>query len=210
MTWYHIKNIKEIDSPALVVYPHRIQKNIERMLEIIGNTQRLRPHVKTHKMAEVIQLQQKNGIHKFKCATIAEAEMLGQCEVVDVLLSYQPVGPKVHRLAKLIAHFPKTKFACLVDDQDSAQYISDVFQEKNKTVQVWLDLDVGQHRTGVFADQRALSLFLFCKKLEGIEPVGFHVYDGHIRDIDFSQRKKRSDECFQLVEKLISEIVLLT
>ena len=209
MTWYQIQNINEIDSPALVVYPHRIQKNIERMQEIVGDTQRLRPHVKTHKMAEVIQLQQQNGIHKFKCATIAEAEMLGQCEVVDVLLAYQPVGPKAHRLSQLVEYFPKTKYACLVDDQEAAQHLSDIFQAKNKALEVWLDLDVGQHRTGVFADQRALDLFLFCKKLEGIDPVGFHVYDGHIRDSNFSQRKKRSDECFQLVEKLISEIELL-
>jgi len=206
MTWYQIQNIHEIDSPALVIYPHRIQKNIERMQEIVGNTQRLRPHVKTHKMAEVVQLQQENGIHKFKCATIAEAEMLGQTRAVDVLLSYQPVGPKANRLLQLVEHFPKTKYACLVDDHDAAQHLSDVFQEKNKIVEVWLDLDVGQHRTGVFADQRALDLFIFCKKVKGIEPVGLHVYDGHIRDTDFSQRKKRSDKCFQLVEKLISQI----
>ncbi len=209
MTWYEIQNINEIDSPALVVYPHRIQKNIERMQEIVGDTQRLRPHVKTHKMAEVVQLQQQNGINKFKCATIAEAEMLGQCKVVDVLLAYQPVGPKANRLLQLVEHFPETKYTCLVDDQDAAQYLSDIFQEENKRIEVWLDLDVGQHRTGVFADQGALDLFLFCKKLKGVEPVGFHVYDGHIRDSDFSKRKKRSDKCFQLVEKLIDEIVLL-
>lgn len=209
MDWYNIQNINEIDSPALVVYPNRINKNIERMKEIIGGIQRLRPHIKTHKMAEVVALQQQHGIQKFKCATIAEAELLGQSNAVDVLLAYQPIGPKAIRLANLIDHFPKTKYACLVDDQNAAQYLSDIFQSKNKVLEVWLDLDVGQHRTGVFADNRALDLFLLCKKLKGIEPVGFHVYDGHIRDTDFNLRKKRSDECFQLVEKLVSEITLL-
>ena len=209
MNWYQIKNINEIDSPALVVYPHRIQKNIERMKEIVGDTQRLRPHVKTHKMAEVIEMQQRNGINKFKCATIAEAEMLGKNEVADVLLAYQPVGPKANRLAQLIEHFPKTKYACLVDDRDAAQHLSTIFQAKNKALDVWLDLDVGQHRTGVFADQGALDLFLFCKKLKGITPVGFHVYDGHVRDMDFSQRKIKSDACFKLVEKLVIELEAL-
>lgn len=203
---YQIKNIEEIDSPALVVYPHFVQKNIDRMKEIVGNINRLRPHVKTHKMAEVVNMQMNNGIQKFKCATIAEAEMLGQANAVDVLLAYQPVGPKVNRLAKIIDQFPKTKFACLVDDLDAAQNISNVFLSKNKTIEVWLDLDVGQHRTGIFADQRALDLFLFCKKLAGISPVGLHVYDGHIRNDDFEIRKKRSDLGFESVEKLITQI----
>lgn len=206
---YQIQNIHEIDSPALVIYPHLVQKNINRMKEIVGDVKRLRPHVKTHKMAEVVKLQMDNGIKKFKCATIAEAEMLGKSNAVNVLLAYQPVGPKINRLATIIKQFPQTNFACLVDDHTTAENISTVFSSQNKTIEVWLDLDVGQHRTGIFANQSAFDLFLFCKKLEGISPVGFHVYDGHIRDNDFEKRKKRSDQCFELVEGLISKIVTL-
>lgn len=205
-TWYQIQNIHEIDSPALVIYPHIVQKNIDRMKEIAGDVNRLRPHVKTHKMAEVVKMQMDNGIKKFKCATIAEAEMLGQTGAVNVLLAYQPVGPKVNRLADIIDQYPNTQYACLVDNADAAENISTVFSSKNKTIEVWLDLDVGQHRTGVFADQRALDLFLFCKKLKGISPVGLHVYDGHIRDDNFEKRKERSDKCFELVKELNTNI----
>ena len=203
---YQIQNIHEIDSPALVVYPHLIQKNIDRMKEIVGDVNRLRPHVKTHKMAEVVKMQMDNGIKKFKCATIAEAEMLGNAGAVNVLLAYQPVGPKVNRLAVIVEQFPQTNFACLVDDADAAENISTIFLSKNKKIEVWLDLDVGQHRTGISPDQQALDLFLFCKKLPGISPVGFHVYDGHIREDNFEKRKERSDKCFQLVEKLIAKM----
>jgi len=38
---YQIKNINEIDSPALVVYPHLVQKNIDRMKEIVGDVRPL-------------------------------------------------------------------------------------------------------------------------------------------------------------------------
>jgi hypothetical protein len=41
-----------------------------------GNVDRLRPHIKTHKTQEVNDLLLKSGIYKFKCATIAEAELL--------------------------------------------------------------------------------------------------------------------------------------
>ncbi|MDB4769027.1 MAG: D-TA family PLP-dependent enzyme [Saprospiraceae bacterium] len=203
---YQIQNIDEIDSPALVVYPHLVQQNIDRMKEIAVDVNRLRPHVKTHKMAEVVKMQMDNGIKKFKCATIAEAEMLGQAGAVSVLLSYQPVGPKVNRLAAIVEQFPQTNFACLVDDLAAAKNISRIFLSKNKTIEVWLDLNVGQNRTGIFADKRALDLLYFCNKLDGISPVGFHVYDGHIRDDNFEKRKKRSDECFLLVEKLLTKL----
>ncbi len=114
--WYFIQNIDELDSPALAVYPERIEENIRRMIQIAGNAERLRPHVKTHKMEEVVRMQLKNGISKFKCATIAEAEMLGNTGIQDVLLAYHPVGPKVHRLAQLTEKFPQTNFSTLIDD----------------------------------------------------------------------------------------------
>ncbi|MFT5029595.1 MAG: D-serine deaminase-like pyridoxal phosphate-dependent protein, partial [Candidatus Binatia bacterium] len=63
--WYQIENADEIPSPALLVYPERIRENIRNMVELTGDSARLRPHVKTHKMAEVIKLQVAAGIVKF-------------------------------------------------------------------------------------------------------------------------------------------------
>ena len=37
---------------------------------------RLWPHVKTHKLPQLVRMQLSHGIRKYKCATIAEAEML--------------------------------------------------------------------------------------------------------------------------------------
>ncbi|HEY0610599.1 MAG TPA: alanine racemase, partial [Chitinophaga sp.] len=89
--WYTINNVDQIDSPALLVYPARIRENIDTAKAAIDDVQRLRPHVKTNKIAEVVQLMQDAGIQKFKCATIAEAEMLGKVHAADALLAYQPV-----------------------------------------------------------------------------------------------------------------------
>ena len=92
--WYIVDNIGELDSPALVIYSERVGHNIETLTKSIVNVARLRPHVKTHKSLEVSKLMLKAGIKKFKCATIAEAEMLAMAGAPDVLLAYQPVGPK--------------------------------------------------------------------------------------------------------------------
>ena len=88
--WFTVEDEGKIDSPALLVYPGRIAQNIREMLAIAGNPDRLRPHVKTHKMVEIIRMQQDVGIRKFKCATLAEAELLAQCAAEDVLGRLSP------------------------------------------------------------------------------------------------------------------------
>ena len=114
--WFHISNADEIDSPALLVFPERVKANIQTAIKMIGDVNRLRPHVKTHKCAEVTGMMMTAGIYKFKCATIAEAEMLGITKAKDVLLAYQPVGPKLKRFIQLIKKYPGTLYACLTDN----------------------------------------------------------------------------------------------
>ncbi len=77
--WYEIKNIEEIDSPALVIYPDRILANIHEMIRVAGSPAKLQPHVKTYKMTEIVEMQMEQGIRKFKCATIAEARNARNC-----------------------------------------------------------------------------------------------------------------------------------
>ena len=92
-SWARVENIAEVASPALLVYPDRIEANIARMLQWVdGDASRLRPHVKTHKMLPVVQMQLDAGMTRFKAATIAEAELCGRAGAPDVLLAYQPVG----------------------------------------------------------------------------------------------------------------------
>ncbi len=81
------------------------------MIEIAGGVTWLRPHVKTHKMAEVIKLQMQMGISKFKVATLAEAEMVAGCGAADVLLAFPQVGPNAERFSHLVAAFPGCHFS---------------------------------------------------------------------------------------------------
>src|SRR6476659_9245335 len=114
--WFEIKNINALDSPALVVFPERVKNNIKLAISMVGDVHRLRPHIKTHRSPDVIKLMLNAGITKFKCATIAEAEMLALCNAPDVLLAYQPSGPKLSRFAFLIKNYPFTKFSCMADN----------------------------------------------------------------------------------------------
>jgi D-threonine aldolase len=199
--WYTISNIDAIDSPALVIYPDRVKKNIELLVSMIDDVNRLRPHVKTHKTKDAALMQMEAGIKKFKCATIAEAEMLGSIKAPDVLLAYQPIGPKADRFISLIKKYPDTKFSCLVDDAEAAKAIEKKASNAGIVIPVYIDLNIGMNRTGIFPDQRAINLYKLCSSIKGINPVGLHAYDGHIHDKDFDTRKTKCDEGFAKVEK---------
>ncbi|SFQ40664.1 D-TA family PLP-dependent enzyme [Parafilimonas terrae] len=204
MNWFTIKNIETVDSPALIVYKERVRQNIQSVLNM-REAALLRPHVKTNKMAEVCSMMLDAGITKFKCATIAEAEMLGMIQAPDVLLAYQPTPVKAKRLALLIKQYPATKFSCLIDDADNAENISHIFTNNNITVDVFIDLNVGQNRTGI-KPSNAFDLFETCTELKGITIIGLHVYDGHIRDTDVDARKQKTDVAFQQAVELSEKI----
>lgn len=194
--WYVIRNMEQIDSPALVVYIDRVAKNIELALAMIDDRQRLRPHVKTHKTAEAALLLLDAGIKKFKCATIAEAEMLALIKAPDVLLAYQPIGPKALRFISLQKNYPHTKFSCLVDNSLAAQYLSEMAFNAGIKVGVYIDLNAGMNRTGIMPDESAVQLYALCAELPGIQPIGLHIYDGHITDSDIKLREEKCDAAF--------------
>ena len=100
--WYMIEDTRRLESPALVIYYDRLLDNIRRLKKMVGDDSRIRPHVKTNKMPEVCRLLQQHYITRFKCATIAEAEMLAQINAEDVLLAYPLIGPDLERWLQLI------------------------------------------------------------------------------------------------------------
>lgn len=206
-SWFTIKNIDEIDSPALLVYPERVKDNILYIKDLVKDVKKLRPHVKTHKMLEVVRLMLQEGIQKFKCATIAEAEMLAMAGAKDILLAYQPVGPKIQRLLQLVKNFPQVKFSCIVDRKTQAREIGDIFSKQQQYIDIFLDLNLGMNRTGTIPGKEALDLYLEIDNIKGLKAKGLHAYDGHIRDKDFEVRKSKCNKAFSGVTDLVKAII---
>jgi D-serine deaminase-like pyridoxal phosphate-dependent protein len=204
--WFHISNAATIDSPALLVFPERVKQNILTAIKMIADVKRLRPHVKTHKCAEVTSMMIAAGIDKFKCATIAEAEMLGMANAKDVLLAYQPNGPKLQRFIQLIKKYPGTLYSCLTDNSASAKEQSIAFAEAGLTIPVYIDLNVGMNRTGIIPGEEALELYRFCTTAPGVMIKGLHAYDGHITNSNFEERKKEADTFFEKLASFVEKI----
>ena len=202
MPWYTVDNVADIPSPALLVYPDRVDQNIRRMIEIAGGVERLRPHMKTNKLREVVRMHLDRGITRFKCATIAEAEMAAASGAPDVLLAYQPVGPNVKRFVRLVETFSGTQFSAVADDEATIRALSDAAVEADVTLSLFLDLDGGMHRTGIAPGERAVELYRLLSTLPGLRAAGLHMYDGHIHDTDLDVRQKASDEAFAHVQTM--------
>lgn len=209
--WYRVVNVAEVPSPALLVYPDRIEENTQRIVACVGSAvDRLRPHVKTHKLAEVVRLQMRHGITRFKCATIAEAEMIAAAGAPDVLLAYPLVGPNILRFIDLIRTFPATQFRAIGDDADLIRALSaavSTFLPDRSPVDVLLDIDCGMHRTGVAPGPHATALYHLIASLPGLVPGGLHAYDGHISDSDTETRKRRAEEALMPVRAFRDALV---
>lgn len=175
-------------SPSLVIDRGLVRCNLETMLSLAGTPDRLRPHVKTHKMPAIVRLCGEKGITKHKCATIAEAEMVASAGGIDVLLAYPVVGPNIPRLASLVHNFPATTFRALVDDPEAARALSAGMNWISRPFHVLVDLEVGMGRTGIDPENGAEELYLLVSELPNLVPDGLSAYDGHIHDFEQTNR----------------------
>lgn len=198
-------NLSHIDTPALLVDKDKVAANIQLAIKYAGGTDRLRAHVKTHKMLEVAQMQMAAGIYQFKCATIAEAEMLGMAKAKDVLIAYPVQGPKVNRVAALVQRYPETTFSALVDNEATARLIDAIFAEAGLVLNVFIELNNGHFRTGIIPE-RVPGLVAVCKSLDHLNIVGLHCYDGHIRMPSLEERIEACREAFKPVEALRKQL----
>jgi D-threonine aldolase len=208
LSGHEVANVSEVASPALLLYPHRAKENILRLLAFVGgDAARLRPHVKTHKLGAIVRMQLDAGISKFKCATIAEAEMTADAGAPDVLLAYQMVGPNVARICTLSKRFPDTRFSVLVDNSESLRALSQAAAAENVSLGAFIDIDCGMHRSGIEPGDAARQLYRELSDSPGIEARGLHAYDGHIHDEAEAVRSERSDVAMTPVEEFRSELL---
>lgn len=183
--------LEQIPSPSVLVFLERVNENIDRMIRMAGSVDRLRPHCKTHKMSAVVELLLERGIRKHKAATIAEAEMLADVGVNDVMLAYNIVGPNIDRVVELARRHPDVQFSVTADHAVPIDALSVAAAAAGVQIGVFMDVNVGQNRTGIAPDSpHALSLYSLISSLPGLTAAGFHVYDGHQRHQSLDERRR--------------------
>lgn len=204
---YELKDPSALLSPSLLIYRAILERNLEAMIAMARGKDRLRPHVKTHKMAEIVRLTERMGIHKHKCATIAEAEMVAAAGGKDVLLAFPLVGPNIGRFVALLRACPGTTFRAVADDPGATLELARAVESSDRPIPVLIDLEVGMGRTGI-APEAAFDLAVLIAKQRGLTFDGLHAYDGHIHTTDFKERRDTAEagieQTLRLRERLLA------
>lgn len=198
---YKLQHTEGIITPQLVYYKEIVKENIKKAIVRAGGAQRLWPHVKSHKTAGMVKLQMDMGITRFKCATIAEAEMLAECGVQDILLAYPLVGPNIRRFIELEMKYPDLQFWAIGEDYKMLEQLAAQSEQAGIKTRTLLDINMGMNRTGVDFDQ-AQALYEQCSGLNGIQMMGCHCYDGNHNHSDIEQRKQSVAETDREIQKI--------
>jgi len=193
--WYEVQNIETVDSPSIALYLENLKYNINSMISLVeGNTERLMPHIKTNKMPRVMRLLLNSGISNFKASTISEAEIAAEAGANSILIAHQLVGPKIDRFLSLTKHFPATQFSTIIDNIESAELLNKKASECGLHINIYIDINNGMNRSGIKIGEGLDDLIIFLKGCKALKFQGFHVYDGHLRDADFSVRNEKIEK----------------
>lgn len=195
---YHFIGEDAIPSPALIYYRDLIEANTRLTVRMAGDPERLWPHIKTHKMAQMLKMQLSMGIHRFKCATYQELRLACESGATDCLWAYPVVGPNVERFLSLMEEFPRVHLYALADDLDACALLGQAALARKRTASVLVDVNMGMNRTGI-APERLYDAYRALSALPGVSVRGMHCYDGHIHDHDLNERLAHADSCAQPV-----------
>lgn len=166
-----------LDTPALVLDVEIVEANIARAVEIAQSAgARLRPHIKTHRMLAVAQLQIAAGAQGICCAKTGEAEVFADGGIDDIFIANQVVGAA--KLRRLRALAERVRLAVGVDHPDQIDLLSQAFRDTD-ALEISIEIDVGQRRTGVVEPHEAVDLAQRILDSPGLALRGVYTHEGH-------------------------------
>jgi len=205
---YQIEDTSQIISPGMIIFKDLMEENLKQMIERVGDPDRLRPHCKTHKMREIIELELSLGIKKHKSATFAEAEMLAEAGVKDICLAYNLVGPNIARAVEFRKRWPDVSLQVTADHPAPIEQLGTAMSAAGLEIEVLLDLNTGQNRTGVHpGDVVAVELYQLIANTPGLIAAGLHVYDGQNHQVDFKEREAAVKAVWNDVSRLRDQLI---
>jgi D-serine deaminase-like pyridoxal phosphate-dependent protein len=165
----------------LVVDLDALERNLDRMAAFAKRTgKRVRPHAKTHKSPIVARMQLDRGAVGLCCAKLAEAEVMADAGAGPLLITTEIAGQP--KMSRLVALRKRADVMVAVDDIDAAGALSDVMIAAGVVLDVLVDVNVGQDRTGVPPDG-AGELASCVASLKGLRLRGIQAYDGHLQHV---------------------------
>lgn len=171
--------VDRLDTPVVLVHRDTLVRNINRVASAVSaKGLALRPHVKTHKIAQIADLQLGAGAVGITVATISEAEVFAAHGVADIFIAY-PLWLTAHKADRIRRLARSTRFSLGVDSVESAQHTGAVLGPDAASIEVLIEIDSGHHRSGVLpqnATQVAAAVAEAGLKLGGVFTFPGHSY----------------------------------
>jgi len=171
-------SLKDIDTPALILDLDKFEANLKRMSQFASRARvRVRSHAKTHKCVEIAHRQIEATAGGVCCQKLGEAEALLAGDITDILITSQIVGEsKLRRLARLARAYAPARLGVCVDHPDVAHELANVCLAEQARVEVYIDVDVGQNRSGVASPAAAVELARILLSSANLAFMGLHAY----------------------------------
>ena len=165
----------DLPTPALLVNLDDLESNIAKLQAAASAARKqLRPHAKAHKCIEIARRQVHAGAVGVCVATLAEMELMTAAGI-GVLLT-TPVASSLK--TDLIANWIRgdAHIRAVVDHPFQVQLYQESAERAGVTIPLLVDLDVGDHRTGVPCDERAVALAVEIASSPNLRFAGLQAY----------------------------------
>jgi 3-hydroxy-D-aspartate aldolase len=181
-----------LDTPALVLDRDVLESNIAAMADFArGRGIALRPHAKTHKSVHIAALQLAAGAVGLCCAKLSEAEAFAQEGLGPLLITTPVVGTgALRRLAALSARSPG--LAVVVDSLPHVTALADALGRNE--IDVFIDIDPGQHRTGAASAEAAVALARELQRHARLRFAGVQFFSGPTQHIESYELRRKDVE----------------
>lgn len=138
-----MRDLSSLPTPALLLDLDTVERNIERMAakaERLGVA--LRPHLKTHKCAEIAALQLARSGAGATVSTLEEARFFAAHGIDDLTWAYPTILSRLDEVAELAG---STTLRLVIDSREALAALAGL----GRPLHVWLKVDCGYHRAGV-------------------------------------------------------------
>jgi D-serine deaminase-like pyridoxal phosphate-dependent protein len=199
--------LEMLDTPSMIVDLTLMEANIASLMGHFRSTNvHVRPHLKTVKSPELAHTLLAAGAVGGCVAKVSEAEVMTHAGIEDLLITSEIVGrPKLARLVALVQQHPHIKV--VVDSLPGAQQLNQALHDAQLTLNVLIDLNVGQNRCGVMPGEAALALAQRIGEMSNLQLVGVQGYEGHLQHLhDPGERAQRCRQSMQLLTSTAAQL----
>lgn len=166
-----------IHTPAVLIDIDIAKSNIQRFQSYADSHKlKVRPHIKTHKLPMIAELQLEAGAIGITCQKISEAEAMvaGSGRITDVLITYNIVGED--KLSALVALARKVTLAVVADSAAVIKGLEAAFLASGTEVGVFIECDTGANRCGVLSPAAAAELAGLVVTMPSLKFAGLMTY----------------------------------